>query len=111
MVINASAGGKTGVWCERVLDLLPLLKRRSHFLFGPRQTGKTFLVRRTLAGLPWKQNVGDRDLGGLRALKQPGMLQQYLVVSLKTTVRRKEDGVLILPWREFLDRLWAGELD
>ncbi len=35
---------------ERLLDLPALLARKSHFLFGPRQTGKTFLVRRALGG-------------------------------------------------------------
>jgi predicted AAA+ superfamily ATPase len=29
----------------RALDLRALVAKRSHFLFGPRQTGKTFLVR------------------------------------------------------------------
>jgi len=32
----------------RALDLAKASARKSHFLFGPRQTGKTFLVRRTL---------------------------------------------------------------
>ena len=32
----------------RVLPLEALTARKSHFLFGPRQTGKTFLVRRAL---------------------------------------------------------------
>jgi len=32
----------------RMLDLKRLLQRKSHFLFGPRQTGKTHLIRRTL---------------------------------------------------------------
>jgi predicted AAA+ superfamily ATPase len=33
---------------ERILDLNNLLKGKSYFLFGPRQTGKTFLIRHTL---------------------------------------------------------------
>ncbi|MBU1700594.1 MAG: AAA family ATPase [Candidatus Eisenbacteria bacterium] len=33
----------------RTLDLNALLQKKSHFLFGPRQTGKTFLIRRSLA--------------------------------------------------------------
>lgn len=33
---------------ERILDLGPLLERKSHFLLGPRQTGKTTLLRHTL---------------------------------------------------------------
>ncbi len=35
-------------WVPRVLDLPALLAKRSHFLLGPRQTGKTSLVRNTL---------------------------------------------------------------
>jgi predicted AAA+ superfamily ATPase len=35
-------------WIPRRLDLSRLLARRSHFLFGPRQTGKTSLIRHTL---------------------------------------------------------------
>ncbi len=33
---------------ERIVDLRALLEKKSHFLFGPRQTGKTFWIRRTL---------------------------------------------------------------
>ena len=33
---------------ERLVDLRDLLRNKSYFLFGPRQTGKTFLVRRSL---------------------------------------------------------------
>ena len=36
-------------WVPRVLDLPALLATRSHFLLGPRQTGKTSLIRNTLA--------------------------------------------------------------
>ena len=32
----------------RAPDLAGWLAKKSHFLFGPRQTGKTFLVRRAL---------------------------------------------------------------
>ena len=40
--------GKNTTYIERILDLPPLLDKKSHFLFGPRQTGKTFLVQNTL---------------------------------------------------------------
>lgn len=33
----------------RKLDLNALLKQKSHFLFGPRQSGKSYLIRETLA--------------------------------------------------------------
>jgi predicted AAA+ superfamily ATPase len=35
-------------WVERVLDLVSLLEKKSYFLLGPRQTGKTFLTHHTL---------------------------------------------------------------
>jgi predicted AAA+ superfamily ATPase len=33
---------------KRILDLTKLLKKKSFFLFGPRGTGKTTLIQRTL---------------------------------------------------------------
>jgi len=35
-------------WVERVLDLASLLEKKSYFLLGPRQTGKTFLIHHAL---------------------------------------------------------------
>ena len=40
---------KSGPVVERMLDLPALLQKKSHFLLGPRQTGKTFLVQHTLS--------------------------------------------------------------
>lgn len=40
--------GENSTYIERILDLPPLLDKKSHFLFGPRQTGKTFLIQNTL---------------------------------------------------------------
>lgn len=38
-------------YVERILDLPSLIQKKSHFLFGPRQTGKSFLIRHTLRGV------------------------------------------------------------
>lgn len=35
-------------YIERIVDLNSLLAKKSHFLLGPRQTGKTFLIRHKL---------------------------------------------------------------
>lgn len=43
-------------WVDRTLDLLAMVGKKSHFLFGPRQTGKSSLIRRSL------QNVQVYDL-------------------------------------------------
>lgn len=55
-----------------------------------------------------KSNVSASDLKSLRALAEEGNLKRYLCVSLEPRSRRV-DGVLVLPYREFLEALWAGE--
>jgi len=54
-----------------------------------------------------KEPVGERDLRGLRALKEEALLKHYLVVSLERRPRTV-DGIRILPWQDFLEQLWAG---
>jgi predicted AAA+ superfamily ATPase len=43
--------GHISRYIERTLDLPTLIEKKSHFLFGPRQTGKTSLIRHTLKGV------------------------------------------------------------
>lgn len=69
------------------------------------------LNHRTAVEVKAKKDVTNRDLRGVRALKQEGILSRYLVVSMEDTARQKEDGVTILPWADFLERLWQGEFD
>ena len=38
-------------YIERELDLLSLVNNKSHFLFGPRQTGKSSLIRHAMPGV------------------------------------------------------------
>jgi predicted AAA+ superfamily ATPase len=56
-----------------------------------------------------KSVVSERDLAGLKALKEEGLIKSYYVVSLETR-RRTVDGIKILPWKDFLDLLWNGGL-
>lgn len=64
------------VWIPRLLDLSALLAKRSHFLFGPRQTGKTSLVRHSLS----KAKIYDLlDSSVFLALgRNPGRLEEEL---------------------------------
>ena len=55
-----------------------------------------------------KKNVGARDLRGLRALPEEGLFDHYLLVSM-APVPRVVDGIRVLLWSDFLDRLWGGE--
>ncbi len=54
-----------------------------------------------------KEPVGERDLRGLRALKEESLLKHYVVVSLEPRARTV-DGIRILPWQVFLGELWEG---
>jgi predicted AAA+ superfamily ATPase len=55
------------------------------------------------------RNVVRDDLKGLRAIAEEGSFRQRIVVS-DEPLEREVEGVLILPWKVFIDRLWAGEL-
>jgi len=57
-----------------------------------------------------KSQIGDRDLRGLRALAEERCLNRYIVVSMEDHSRITEDGIEILPWRDFLNLLWTGKL-
>lgn len=62
---------------------------------------------RTAIEVKAKPNVSDRDLRGVRALREERLLKHYVVVS-QESAPRLVDGIEILPWQEFLDRLWGG---
>jgi len=55
-----------------------------------------------------KEAVSLRDLRALEALLQEGPVKRALCVSLEPRTRRV-GAVTILPYRAFLDALWAGE--
>ena len=56
-----------------------------------------------------KTVVGQRDLRGLRALREEGLLRDYLLVCMEREPRIV-GGIRILPWELFLDELWDGTL-
>jgi len=64
------------LYIERVLDLPSLLQKKSHFLFGPRQTGKTSLIRHSMKGV---RSYDLLDNSIYLALSQnPGRISQEL---------------------------------
>lgn len=52
--------------------------------------------------------IQDRHLKGIRAFKEEFDVAHYLVVSQDASPRQTADGILILPWQDFLERLWNG---
>lgn len=54
------------------------------------------------------REVRDADLRGLRALAEDQRPRRSLVVARVEERRRTEDGIEIVPWREFCAEMWAG---
>ena len=65
------------------------------------------LAETTAIEVKAKENIGEKDLKGLRALREEGLLKNYILVSLEEEPRIV-DGIQLLPWKEFLERLWDG---
>lgn len=53
--------------------------------------------------------VNERHLKGLLKLREEGLIERYVVVSLDAE-ERTVAGITVMPWREFLRKLWAGEI-
>ena len=58
-----------------------------------------------------KDNIQNQDLKGLREIEKehPKKLKNRILVCLETKARLTEDGILILPYQEFLSRLWEND--
>jgi len=69
---------------ERVLDLPGLIRKKSHFLFGPRQTGKSFLIRHTLKGVRLYDLLDHATY--LALSQQPGRIAEELTAADRVVV-------------------------
>ena len=56
------------------------------------------------------KTVTDKHLISLRELKEEGIFLSYIIISREEGPRMLSDGILILPWKEFLARLWNGKI-
>jgi predicted AAA+ superfamily ATPase len=55
--------------------------------------------------------VQDKHLKGLRALKEEGLIERYIIVSQDSEKRTTADGIDIYPWKLFLQELWEGKIN
>lgn len=55
------------------------------------------------------KTVSERELRGLRALREEKALKNYVLVCLENNPRTV-DGIRVLPWKLFLEELWSGIL-
>ncbi|MDE1920535.1 MAG: ATP-binding protein [Candidatus Omnitrophica bacterium] len=72
------------VFIERIVDLDSLLKKRSYFLFGPRQTGKSSLIKRTLSSAKIYDLLDDKTF--LEFNSRPGRLKEEITAKDKWVV-------------------------
>lgn len=70
-----------------------------------------FLIndKETAIEIKGSSRVHDGDLKGLKALSEDGPVKRKMVVCLESQRRVVYNNIEILPWQEFLKRLWEGE--
>lgn len=56
-----------------------------------------------------KEVISARDLKGLKVLREEGLIEKFILVSTVTS-DYEEDGIMILNWKSFLERLWNDQL-
>ena len=66
--------------------------------------------KETAVEVKGSSRVHEGDLRALLALKEDGPVKHCVVVCLEKEPRRLGTKIEILPWRTFLDQLWAGAL-
>lgn len=56
-------------------------------------------------------NPTAKHMKGLLALKEENIFKRYILVCTDDHIRKTAEGIEILPWREFIKRLWDGAYD
>ena len=79
---------------QRTLDLTELIDKSSFFLFGPRGTGKSFLIRSTLSHAAITINLLRSTLQ-LRLLNDPSLLEAMVEAELRQGTTDKDVLVVI----------------
>ncbi len=72
-------------YIERLIDLKTLLKHKSYFLFGPRQTGKSSLIRHSLSSVRTYNLLDDKIY--LEFNSRPGRLKEEIT---------SKDGLVVI---------------
>ena len=54
--------------------------------------------------------VHDGDLRHIRALREDYNVKNSIAVCFESVPRKTHDGIQILPWQNFLEKLWNGEI-
>lgn len=57
-----------------------------------------------------KQKVSERDLSGIRALKEEKIFKRHIVVTDERVRRKTDDNIELIPILTFLEELWSGKI-
>lgn len=55
-------------------------------------------------------NVNSKHTKGMVAFAEEYKLKKKIIVSQDNLPRNLDNGIVVLPWRDFLNRLWAGQI-
>ena len=55
------------------------------------------------------KKVSSKHLKGVKSLMEEKKLEKYYLIS-QDPIALKQDGICILPWEDFIKRLWDGEI-
>jgi hypothetical protein len=65
---------------------------------------------RTVIEVKGSSRVHNGDLAPLRALREEHTVKDMIVVCMEDVPRKTQDEIRILPWKVFLEELWADAL-
>lgn len=55
-------------------------------------------------------NIHSAHIRGIKALLEEHHVKRSIIISMEKQPRILESGLEVLPWQDFLERLWSGEL-
>ena len=56
------------------------------------------------------KRVSPGDMKGLNTLMEEGLMEKYILVCREEYPQLLDNGILILPYKDFLEKLWNGEI-
>ena len=56
------------------------------------------------------ENIREKHLKGLNALKEEGIFSKYIIVSNSSSRKLLSENIEELPWKLFLEQLWSGKI-
>jgi len=75
----------------------------------PAGTEVDFVVGTTAIEVKSSKTIGKQDLGGLRTIAEEGSFEHRVLVC-REPLPRVQDGIEILPYADFISRLWSDQL-